>query len=267
MAAFWSRSGGRACAALALSAFLLGACATPPSDPEARVDWAKVNDPLEPTNRAVFAFNVALDRAVFRPVAQEYHDVVPDYVRARIHDFLTNWHAPVVLANDVLQGNAQGAVETFVRFTFNTGFGLLGAFDLVGSGIPPHDNDLGMTLAVWGVGEGPYLVLPVLGPSNPRDALGLGVETAFDPVDYRLSDIDLDWIVYTRAGLSALDLRERNLAALDEIERNAIDYYSTMRSLYRQHREALAGQPTGGAAAPGPAMPDGAVSHPSNEIQ
>ncbi|MDA8232436.1 MAG: VacJ family lipoprotein [Magnetospirillum sp.] len=227
--------------AMALSIGVLAGCADAPpeSDPEARAEWKRLNDPLEPSNRAIFDFNMAADRRVMKPVAQAYEHYVPQYGRDRIHDFLDNLRAPLTFANDVLQGDVDGAVQTFIRFTFNTGFGALGLFDLAGEGgVPYHSNDLGATFAVWGAGEGPYLVLPILGPSNPRDAIGMAGEFFVDPFDYRVGQVGQTWAVYARAGSDGIDRRQAALAPLDDVERNSIDFYASVRSLYRQHREA-----------------------------
>jgi len=203
-------------------------------------DVDQTNDPLEPLNRSIFQFNQAIDAALLRPVAVAYRDNVPDFARDRVHDFLDNWEAPLRFCNDVAQGDVDRAVQTFIRFTFNTGFGIGGLFDLASAGgIPNHHTDTGATFGVWGFGEGPYLMLPLLGPSNPRDLAGMTVEFEFDPVSYRLGEIDgTRWVTDSRVALGGLDLRERNIDTLDDIERTSIDLYATIRSLYRQHREA-----------------------------
>ena len=228
--------------AAAVALALLAGCASPPpaSDPEAVTEFKQTNDPLEPTNRAIFDFNQQVDKLAFKPVAEAYRDYVPQYARDRVHDFLDNWRAPMRFANDVAQGDIDRAAETFVRFTFNTGFGIGGLFDLASAGgVPSHQTDTGATFAVWGIGEGPYLVLPVLGPSNPRDLAGMAIEYEFDPVDYRLGQFDgYRWVSTTRGGMSGLDRREGAIDALNEIDRTALDLYSSIRSLYRQHREA-----------------------------
>ena len=210
------------------------------TDDEALAAADHTNDPLESINRSIFEFNQSLDSAVIKPVAEGYRDNVPEYARDRIHDFLDNWSAPMRFANDVAQGDIDRAVETFIRFTFNTGFGIGGLFDLASAGgIPDHQTDVGATFGVWGIGEGPYLVLPILGPSNPRDLAGLAVDFEFDPVGYRIGEFDgYRWVTETHTVLSGLDKRERNIDSLNEVERTSIDFYAAIRSLYRQHREA-----------------------------
>jgi phospholipid-binding lipoprotein MlaA len=228
-------------AATIVSVALLAGCATPPpaDDPEAIAEFEQTNDPIEPLNRAVFDFNHALDQAIFKPVAQGYRDYIPQYGRDRIRDMLRNLRAPLTFANDLLQGEPDRAVQTAMRFTFNTGFGVLGLFDIASpGGIPYHDEDFGQTFAVWGVGEGPYVVLPIFGPSNPRDTVGMVAEWLADPVDYGFAAAGASWGSYARGGVSGVEKRENNIEGLDDVERNSIDLYSAIRSLYRQHRNA-----------------------------
>ena len=254
MSTFVPRSTAAALAASVVSLVLLAGCATPPpaDDPDAVAEFKQTNDPLEPMNREIFDFNMAVDRAVFKPVAQGYRDYVPEYGRDRVRDFVRNLRAPLTFANDVLQGEPDRAMQTLMRFTFNTGFGALGLFDLASpGGIPYHEEDLGQTFAVWGVGEGPYLVLPILGPSNPRDVAGMAGEWVADPVDYAFWRAGTSWASYGRGGLSGLDKREANLDTLDDIERTSVDFYSAVRSLYRQHRESEIKNQPNAVPAPG----------------
>ena len=222
---------------------LVAGCADAPpaSDPEAVAEYKRANDPLEPWNRGVYGVNTVFDKAVFKPAAERYRDHVPEYVRDRIHSFLVNLRSPVVLANDLLQLDAVGASYTFSRFMVNTTVGLVGMYDPAADFAPHHDNDLGKTFGTWGVGEGPYLVLPLLGPSNPRDAVGFGVESYFDPLDRYASNMGYDYTTYVQAVLVGVNRRVDNLDNLDEIERTSIDPYSTMRSMYRQYRQSLIG--------------------------
>lgn len=220
---------------------LVAGCATPPpaEDKEAVAEWEQVNDPFEPTNRAIFEFNQAVDKALLKPLAQGYRAVVPEFGRDRVRDFLNNLRAPIVFVNDLLQGEPDRAMQTIMRFAFNTGFGALGLFDVsTEGGIPHHDEDFGQTLAVWGVPEGPYLVLPILGPSNPRDTTGIAAEWLSDPFNYVMRENSIDWAIYTRTGVAGVDKREKYLDSLDEVERTSLDYYSALRALYRQRRNA-----------------------------
>lgn len=197
------------------------------------------NDPLEIPNRFIFAFNQTLDVAIIRPIAVLYRDLVPEYLRQRVHLFLRNLSEPVTLANDLLQGDLDRAGTTADRFLLNSTGGVLGFWDVATDlGHPYHKEDFGQTLGVHGVGEGPYLVLPLLGPSNLRDATGKVVDIFLDPFFYIARETDKEeWQLY-RFLLDGLDFRTRNLETLDEIERDALDFYARLRSLYRQKREA-----------------------------
>jgi phospholipid-binding lipoprotein MlaA len=217
--------------ALALS-FFLGACSTPSAESIAQ------NDPWEKTNRDIFDFDLRVDHAVARPVAQGYRSVVPEPVRDGIHNALTTMNAPVVLANDVLQGDGNKAVNTAGRIVINSTVGIGGLIDVASKlGIPGHDNDFGITLGQNGIAEGSYLVLPFAGPLPPRDLLGMAVDQAFDPLTYvRFHGRDT-WLV-VRFGVGLLDSRTSQLDAIESIERSSIDFYATSRNLYRQSRNA-----------------------------
>lgn len=210
----------------------LSACATTGADPDA-------NDPYERTNRAIFKMNMALDKNIMKPVANTYRFVLPGWTRNGVRNFIDNLKTPVFLANDLLQGDLNAAGVTTSRFVINTLFGPAGFRDLAGDecNLPLRVEDFGQTLAVWGVGEGPYIVLPFLGPSNPRDMTGLVVDYAFDPVTY----IDwgkLVWVPPTRTFVDFVDLRSRNIETLDDLEKTSVDFYASIRSLYRQTRDS-----------------------------
>jgi phospholipid-binding lipoprotein MlaA len=217
----------------------LGACATPPpaDDPDAVADFKESNDPLEPTNRAIYAFDDALDTVLLRPAARAYRFIVPGPARTGIHNVLTNLGTPVQLSNDMLEGKPRRAGDTTMRFLINTTVGVLGVFDVAkGWGYPDHDADFGLTLALWGLPEGPFLYLPVFGPSDPRDAVGLGVNAAMDPFNWVGQGAAVRALNWSRMGVNALDQRERHLDDIDSTKRTALDPYATFRSLYRQHR-------------------------------
>jgi phospholipid-binding lipoprotein MlaA len=227
--------------ALALG-LLLSACSTP--SPESLAQ----NDPWEKTNRDVFDFDVRLDHAVARPIAKGYRAVLPDPVRDGIHNALNNLNSPVVLANDVLQGDGDKAVNTAGRLVINSTVGLGGLIDVASKiGIPNHDNDFGITLGKSGVSEGSYLVLPFAGPLPPRDLLGVAVDQAFDPLTYVRFHGKDTWMV-VRFGIGILDARASNLDAVETIERSSIDFYATTRNLYRQSRNAKINEGKPGAA-------------------
>ena len=216
----------------------VSACATPPSDPVARAEFDKTNDPLEPMNRKILDFNLFLDRILIKPVAQGYRWIVPEYGRNRLRNFLDNLNEPVIFINDTLQGELSRANTTAGRFLFNSTFGIGGLWDRASQiGMEKQSGDFGQTLYAWGVPDGPYLVLPILGPSNPRDAVGLAVDSYMDPFYWALT------VHYgaTNSGLyrwiaTGIDERSRNIESFDEIQKNAIDLYAQIRSLWRQHR-------------------------------
>jgi len=226
-------------AAFALAA--LAACATPPKDPAALKEFEATNDPLEPMNRDIFTFNLYLDRYFIKPVAIGYTKVVPQFARDTISNFLHNLGEPVIFANDMMQAEWQAANLTAARFLINSTFGIGGLIDVASNtGVERQTGDFGQTLYAWGAPEGPYLVLPVFGPSNPRDAIGMGVDGVMDPYGWWVSGIygqgAANAETYGRLTASGIDLRSRNIDTLDDLQRNAIDFYAEMRSLYRQHR-------------------------------
>lgn len=206
---------------------LLAGCATDPTG---------ANDPYQDTNRAVFDFNQKVDKFVLAPVAGFYVDVLPDPARQGVHNFLLNLDLPVTFANDLLQGEMDRAGDTLGRFTINSTLGIGGLLDPASDfGIPYHSEDFGQTLGTWGVGEGPYMVLPFLGPDPPRDSAGQVVDIFLDPTTY-IALREHFWYSAGREFLTIIDTRSRNLDTLQNIERGSVDYYASVRSLYRQLR-------------------------------
>lgn len=198
----------------------------------------EANDPIEPVNRFIFEFNEIFLQFVLRPLTDVY-DLLPGVVRNAVGNVLGNLKSPLILANDILQGEAERAIQTTGRFLINSTVGLAGIIDVAEmADIPKHGEDLGQTLATWGVGEGFYLVIPILGPSNPRDAVGRFVESYFDPFDLWWDNIDREYITYTRQGFTAIDTYYGFRDDLDEVKRTSIDYYAAIRSMYRQRRQA-----------------------------
>jgi|SRR5579862_697041 len=211
----------------------------PAPAPVAQAPDEGTGDPYESSNRAIFDFNQGLDRAVLVPVAKGYRTVLPPTARDMIHDFLQNLNSPIIFANDVLQAQPDLAAQTFGRALINTTLGFGGLFDVAGKfGVPYHTNDLGITLATWGVSPGPYLMLPVLGPSNPRDLFGDVADSFGDPGNMVASNNHYLWATFVRGMTSGIDERSRNIENLDEIQRTSLDYYATIRSLARQRRAA-----------------------------
>jgi phospholipid-binding lipoprotein MlaA len=204
----------------------------------ARAQQEDMNDPLEPMNRVFFDFDMFLDRILLKPVAQVYVAVIPPPGQHAVRHVLTNMNEPIVFANNMLQGQFHRADVTVGRFLLNSTFGIAGIFDwATDSGLPRQNGDFGQTLYVWGFDSGPYLFLPLLGPTNPRDAIGYGVDSYADPVGYAFWNAGgLRWVSFTRFGLDTVDSRAQQLDTLDELEKTSIDFYATIRSLSRQHR-------------------------------
>ncbi len=229
-----------------IAAVALTGCATPPpaDDKEAVAAYKEANDPLEPLNRYFFEVNRGLDHLFIRPVSEIYRGTLPDNARDSVRSFINNLETPGIFVHDVLQGETDRAWQSFGRFTTNTAVGPLGLNDIAAgenpekpeAGIPFHDEDLGQTLAVWGVGSGPYLMLPLLGPSNVRDAIGRALNFYINPINYAVPEKNRFGFAFARTAVSGIDIRSRNIESFDEIERGAIDFYATVRSLYRQYR-------------------------------
>jgi phospholipid-binding lipoprotein MlaA len=227
-----------------LSALVLSGCATSPNNAQSEVvETEDFNDPFEDANRAIFDFNQKVDRNVLVPVAKAYRTVLPDPVRDSLRDFLRNLREPLIFANDALQGEFERAGQTFARFTLNSTLGVGGLIDVAGrwGELPYHEDDFGLTLGVWGLPEGPYVVVPVVGPATPRDLGGQVAEGFGDPFTRLVTGnpYTLYWIPFVRGGVSGIDQRSRYIETLADIERTSLDYYATIRSLYRQRRAAL----------------------------
>lgn len=195
------------------------------------------HDPLEPVNRGIFRFNEVVDGLVLKPAAHIYLGVVPTPVRHGVHNVLTNLSAPVVFLNSAFQGDDVNMGRTAGRFLINSTLGVAGIFDMASNmGIPKeHKKDFGQTLGVHNVGSGPYLVLPIFGPSSLRDGFGMIADTAMDPFTYIFNSnttIALD-------GARVIDRRAELLPLTDRIYRDSLDPYASIRSVYQQHREKV----------------------------
>jgi phospholipid-binding lipoprotein MlaA len=212
---------------------LLAGCAAAPPSPEALA----ANDPYEQTNRQTLVFNGKIDRYFVIPTVGVYFLLVPEGGRRGVHNFLGNLSLPTIFVNDLLQGELKRGGQSAARFVINSSLGIGGLFDPARKmGIPGHGADFGQTLAVWGAGEGPYLMLPFLGPSNPRDAAGLAVDVAIDPTNFIPIKQHLWWAA-GREYFTVLDLRAQTYQTIQGIQRSSVDYYSSLRSLYRQLRD------------------------------
>lgn len=219
----------RQTAMLLALAFALGATSPVAAQPSA-------GDPLEGFNRGSFQFNLFLDRVLLRPIAKTYRFITPSFVRTGVSNALHNLQTPVTVANDLLQGEPLRATESVGRFMFNTILGFGGLVDVGGMlGMPErHTEDFGQTLAVHGVESGPYIMMPLLGPSNPRDLAGLVVDFVFDPFTFFVPTEGS----LARRGAGIVSFRERNIETIDELERTSIDFYAATRTLAQQLRES-----------------------------
>lgn len=209
-------------------------CASKEETIQSESDGYSVNDPYENINRVTFKFNQGLDDVVIGPIAEGYIAVVPQWGRERVNDTLNNLGEPVNFANSVLQLDIERAIASFVRFGFNTTFGIAGIFDIAGEmGLERADEDFGQTLSVWGFGEGPYVVLPFFGPSSPRDGIGMAADMLLlDPFSRALRSHER----YQRMIARGIDQRALYNDELETLKSTSIDFYAAMRELYRQHR-------------------------------
>ncbi len=200
----------------------------------------QISDPIEPVNRFIFGFNDILDRVLIEPLAKGYNFVLPQFVRDSVQSFMHNLQSPIIVANDLLQGKIGNAGVATARFVINSTIGIVGLVDVASTqGLKYEDQDFGQTLATWGVGNGFYIVLPILGPSSLRDATGTFTDSYADPVRIIADNTNHQWIYYVREGLQGLDNRSRLIKPIDDMRRNSLDYYAAARSAYVQHRDAL----------------------------
>lgn len=220
-------------ASVALLGLCLAGCASSPG-----VQGGDPGDPYEATNRQTFAFDMWLDRTFLLPTAKNYNRFVPEFGRDGVHNLLGNLDLPVTFGNDVLQGEPHRAGETALRFTINSTLGLGGLFDPATTNfkLPNHSEDFGQTLGVWGVGPDPYVMLPALGPSSPRDIAGRLGDFALDPLTWIRFKQHIWWLG-GRMYFKVIDARARNIDTLEGIERDSVDFYAATRSLYRQYRQ------------------------------
>jgi phospholipid-binding lipoprotein MlaA len=214
----------RAALPASLLVAVLAGCATPKNP----------RDPLEPLNRAVYAFNHDLDRVALKPAALAYREVVPTPVRGGITSFFGNFRDVTTAINNLLQLKVAQAASDAGRVAINSTVGILGVFDVASRlGLQKHEEDFGQTLGRWGVADGPYLVLPLLGPSNARDAVGWVGDYFTDPEFYLIEDEPWTWIVF---GTRVVNVRANLLEAERLLEQAAVDRYSFLREAYSQRR-------------------------------
>lgn len=218
-----------------LSAMTFAACAAMPALANAQ---EATSDPWEGLNRDLFAVHEAVDNAVLEPVARGYRAVTPRPLRRGVVNFLRNLRSPVIFANDVLQGEFGRAGTTAARFGVNTTIGVAGLFDpATGMGLERHDEDFGQTLAVWGVESGPYIFVPLFGPTTVRDGAGRIIDIAFDPLTWLGGD-NADEIRLTRTLIAGVATREQVLDTVDAIYETSVDPYVSIRTSYELLRES-----------------------------
>ncbi|MBE17827.1 MAG: hypothetical protein CMH79_03595 [Nitrospinae bacterium] len=197
----------------------------------------EMSDPIEPLNRFVFEFNNVVEVVVLNPVSSIYSAVFPDIVKDSVRNFLRNLETPVTLANDILQGEHLRARDTSMRFLINSTAGVLGLFDIASHlDFKYHNEDFGQTLAIHGVSQGPYLVLPLIGPSSLRHTVGRVTDIFLSPMTY-VSDVEN--INYTLKGIRIIDGHSRIKDTLADLKRDSLDYYSLIRSVYSQRRKSV----------------------------
>ncbi|AJE97986.1 VacJ family lipoprotein [Pandoraea apista] len=230
----------RTSAVLAAGAMALAGCAT--------VTNPNPADPIEGFNRSMYSFNDTLDKAVMVPVAKGYRFAVPEPARDMVTNFFSNVGDVYNFANNLLQLQVTAAAQDLMRLTINTFFGVGGLFDFATpAGLPKHSQDFGVTLGKWGLPDGPYLVLPLLGPSTVRDTVGMAGNMFIDPTSY----IKPDWVSYTIYGVRLVNTRANLLDASNLLEAAALDPYSFTRDAYLARRKFLInGGASGNAALP-----------------
>jgi phospholipid-binding lipoprotein MlaA len=223
----------------AIVAAVVAGCATPPSDPAERIAFEQNHDPLEPLNRQILDLNLFIDRILLKPATQVYIAIVPEEGRDAVKRALDNMKEPVVVINNVLQGELERAGISVARFTVNSTLGLAGLLEIAGKmGLEKETGDFGQTLFVWGLPEGPYLIVPLLGPSTPRDLIGMGTDAYIDPFSFLATAKSLDQIQIARFVVDGIDQRARVMDVLEDLEKNSLDFYAQLRSLSQQKRAA-----------------------------
>jgi phospholipid-binding lipoprotein MlaA len=198
----------------------------------------EVYDPLEPINRIIFGFNNVADKIILEPTAKGYKKL-PSPVQSGISNFLNNLKLPLVVVNQILQGQLENATDSTGRFLVNSTAGVFGLIDVAEKiGLEQTQEDFGQTLATWGVGDGFYLDLPIFGPSNIRDTAGMILTYSTDPVNaYAITENEA-WILPVRTATNAIDQRSKIIDEVNALRDNSLDYYAAVRSSYYQNRKA-----------------------------
>lgn len=227
-------------AVCSLIAFTTVSCVTHDEKPSQGIPQEE-NGALEAYNRGMFKFNYQVDKYVMKPVAKGYRKITTPYVRERVNGALDNIKEPISAFNHILQGEFKESGVNLSRLLINTTLGLGGMYDVAGGwGLQPAKSGFDDTLAKWCIKDGPYIVLPLLGPATPRSTVGLIVDSVTNPV--YLSTLNTpagtkDKINYGYTAVSVIAFRESALDLMDDLERNSVDYYTTMRSAFLQNRQ------------------------------
>ena len=198
----------------------------------------EIYDPLESVNRIIFNFNNAADQIILEPISKGYRKL-PSPIQTGIGNFLNNLKMPLVVINQLLQGQGRNAVETSGRFIINSTAGLLGLIDVAEKvGLEQKQEDFGQTLATWGVGDGFYIVLPIFGPSNVRDASGMILTSITDPINAYAVKEGEGWVIPVKTASNAINDRSKIIDEVNALRNNSLDYYAAVRSSYYQNRKA-----------------------------
>lgn len=220
--------------------FLLAACATNPNGTKMKA--SDEESKLEVYNRAMFNFNYQVDKMVLKPVAKGYKAVTTQGIRNRVTNFFNNLEEPAYAINNLLQGEIKDTGASIARFAVNSTLGLLGTFDVAsGWGLDKKKNSFDATMAMYCTPDGPFIVMPIIGPSTPRYLVGWGVDSLADPMFWTLLDKqDEDWAValsYGGTALKYINKRAENMALLDSLEEGSVDYYATIKAAFMQNRQ------------------------------
>jgi phospholipid-binding lipoprotein MlaA len=193
-----------------------------------------IYDPIEPINRFIYGFNKQLDHYLFKPIAKSYAYAIPNPIKDRVHNFSLNLMEPLTFANQLLQLRIDDACRTLMRFLINSSLGLFGLHDVAAGGelYRGDGTKFDDTLSHYGIGSGMYIVLPIIGPSHLRNAISLPFDYYMDPFMYAHDDF-----VYSTKGVGALDIRYQNLDVTEQIQKDALDEYASMRSIYMQYNK------------------------------
>ena len=211
---------------------------TSSEDFETTIYEDEIYDPLEGINRAIFGFNNVADRVILEPVAKGYKKLPPP-IQSGVGNFINNLKLPLAAVNQLLQGQGKNAAESTGRFLVNSTIGILGLVDVADNiGLEQKEEDFGQTLAIWGVGDGFYIVLPLFGPSNLRDTTGMVMTMMTDPINAYAANQGEAWAIPMRTAVNAIDQRSQIIDEVNALRDNSVDYYAAVRSSYYQNRKA-----------------------------